>query len=82
MWNGSQQWYFFDQEGYMKTGWLDWNGKWYYLHPVSDGTMGHMYTGWGMIDGLWYYFGSDGALMVNSATPDGYQTDSNGVWIQ
>ncbi len=24
------KWYFFDEEGYMKTGWIDWDGKLYY----------------------------------------------------
>ncbi|MFW2490478.1 cell wall-binding protein [Clostridium chromiireducens] len=49
-----EKWYYFGQDGYMKTGWLqDSDGKWYYLN--SDGSMAHDTT----IDG--YTIGSDGA---------------------
>ena len=33
-------------------------------------------------DGKWYYLGADGYMMVNAITPDGFQVDNNGVWIQ
>ena len=33
-------------------------------------------------DGKWYYIGADGYMMVNAITPDGFQVDNNGVWIQ
>lgn len=84
-WNGSSQWYRFNKEGYMATGWyLDTDGNWYFLHNVSDGTQGHMYTGWHQISGKWYYFrenagGPMGSLVVNGTTPDGYQADGDGV---
>ena len=32
--------------------------------------------------GLYYYLGADGYMLVNAITPDGYQVDNNGVWIQ
>lgn len=49
------KWYYFGQDGYMKTGWLkDSNEKWYYLD--SDGSMVHDTA----VDG--YIIGSDGAL--------------------
>ncbi len=86
-WNGRTDWYYFDAEGYMVTGWLTDGGYRYYLHPVSDGTQGHMYTGWNLVDGKYYYFreasgGPQGSLLVSGTTPDGYQVDANGVWIQ
>ena len=28
-------WYFFDENGYMKTGWVDWNGKQYYCDTAT-----------------------------------------------
>ncbi len=31
------KWYFFDSDGWMKTGWIEYKGKWYYLK--SDGSM-------------------------------------------
>ncbi len=29
------KWYFFNSVGYMATGWIEWNGKYYYCAPVS-----------------------------------------------
>ena len=86
-WNGQMTWYYFNAEGYMHTGWLLDGGKWYFLHNVSDGTMGRMLTGWQQIEGKWYYFnpnvgGPQGSLLVNTVTPDGYTVDANGVWVQ
>ena len=87
-WNNTSNWYRFNAEGYMVTGWFtDADQNRYFLHNVSDGTQGHMYTGWHQIDGRWYYFrenagGPMGSLVVNGVTPDGYQVDANGVWIQ
>ncbi|MEW4412431.1 hypothetical protein [Clostridium sp. AN503] len=84
------RWYHFDANGYMQTGWFtDTNGHRYYLHAVSDGTMGHMYTGWHEIDGKWYYFtvaktetNPVGSLLVNAVTPDGYQVGADGARVQ
>ena len=42
---GAGYWYYFDENGVMKTGWLDWNGSWYYLNPVSDGWLGRLVEG-------------------------------------
>ncbi|MCC8061088.1 MAG: YDG domain-containing protein [Clostridiales bacterium] len=81
-WLGSTNWYYFDEEGWMATGWLDWDGKRYYLHADSDGMVGHMYTGWQLINGDWYYFDEDGALLVNGTAPDGIRTDGNGVRVE
>ncbi|MBQ5868320.1 MAG: hypothetical protein IIW68_03215, partial [Lachnospiraceae bacterium] len=54
-WNGQDSWYYFDAEGYLVTGWVLYNGNWYYMHPIADGTQGHLYTGWNLIDGQWFY---------------------------
>ena len=55
-------WFFFDENGHMITGWYFDGGKWYYLNPASDGTMGRMFTGWQLINDTWYYLNpvSDG----------------------
>ena len=71
----------------MQTGWQRLNGQWYYLDPSTDGSQGRMFTGWHEIGGKWYFFhetadGPMGSLLVNGRTPDGYQTDMDGVWIQ
>ena len=85
--NGTNEWYHFDEKGYMQTGWFkDADGNIYYLHAVGDGTRGRMLTGWNLIDGTWYYFntvsdGTRGALFINRETPDGYRVDAKGAWI-
>ncbi|MCQ2401911.1 MAG: InlB B-repeat-containing protein, partial [Lachnospiraceae bacterium] len=38
-------WFWFDKNGKMLTGWQYINGKWYYLNPNSDGTLGACFTG-------------------------------------
>ena len=86
--NGTSEWYHFDEKGYMQTGWFtDTDGNRYYLHAVSDGTRGRMYTGWNLIDGVWYYFnptsdGTKGALFMNRQTPDGYRVVASGAWVE
>lgn len=86
--NGTSEWYHFDEKGYMQTGWFtDTDGNRYYLHAVSDGTRGRMYTGWNLIDGVWYYFnptsdGTKGALFMNRQMPDGYRVDASGAWVE
>jgi glucan-binding YG repeat protein len=50
-------WFRFDASGFLVTGWYqDTDGNFYYLSPVSDGTMGRMVTGWNEIDGQQFYF--------------------------
>ena len=85
--NGKSYWYYFLDSGYMATGWVDLDGSKYYLFPGSDGWMGRMLTGWQWIDGYCYYFGTDsgnneGHLYRNEKTPDGYQVDNEGRWIE
>lgn len=32
--------------------------------------------------GLWYYMGSDGYMLVNTITPDGYKVGEDGAWVR
>ena len=64
-------WFYFDGNGEMVTGWIVDGGRYYYCSPLSDGTQGRMVTGWLQIDGAYYYFnpvsdGTRGAMMVNT----------------
>ncbi len=82
----TNEWYYFNEKGYMVTGWLKEGENWYYLNPQSDGTQGKMYTGWQLIDEKWYYFnevsdGKKGTLMADTWIGD-YYVDENGVWIE
>lgn len=83
-------WFRFDENGNMVTGWFtDVDGNRYFLNPVSDGTLGKMLIGW-----VWiadesgaqkcYYFnpnsdGYRGKLFINMVV-DGYTVDENGCW--
>ncbi len=63
------------------TNLRDWqlvDGSWRYYD--ESGTMAK--SRWIQTNGYWYYVGSDGALYVNTTTPDGYKVDANGVWIK
>lgn len=71
-------WYWIGIDSYMKTGWNQINGAWYYLMPVS----GEMKTGWVQTDGQWRYLSTDGKMLTSAVTPDGYNVDATGVWIQ
>lgn len=49
--------------------WQEDNG----IYPVST---------WKEINGKHYYFGTDGYMLSNTTTPDGYKVGADGAWIQ
>lgn len=70
----------------MVVGWVEDQGRWYYLNPISDGTQGKMCTGWQFIGGKWYYLneqsdGTRGALLVNTQIGE-YRVNEDGVWVE
>lgn len=70
--------YYFDQRGYMKSGW-HWDGSnWYYLGGANDGAMK---TGWQKVNGKWYFMNSDGKMAVGWKTIGGkkYFLESSGA---
>jgi len=75
--NGKKYW--FDSDGNMAKGWRqDTSGSWYFMEE-DTGTMNA--SAWLKYNGLWYYFGSDGKMLTNTITPDGYVLNSDGVWV-
>ena len=79
-------WFYFDENGYMVTGWFTDGGLVYYLNPVSDGTQGKMFTGWQFVDNKWYYFnevsdGTKGSMKKDTWIGE-YYVDPNGVWVE
>ncbi|WP_313186918.1 hypothetical protein [Lacrimispora sp.] len=62
-------------------------GQW---EPQSNGTwVFRQFTGGVLVDswieslteqGAYYYVGTDGVMLINSRTPDGYNVDANGLW--
>ncbi len=53
-------WYYFDETGYMATGWIEYNGNWYYC-DANGNPSGAMVTGSKVIDGVTYSFDESGA---------------------
>lgn len=63
------KWYYFNESGFMSSGWLKEGNSWFYLNPVPDGSRGSMKTGWVWDNGNWYYLnpvsnGSKGAMQT------------------
>lgn len=69
--------------GTWKTGKEESQNKWWYAN--GDGS--YAKNGWYWIDGNndgvaeCYYFDDNGWLLTNTTTPDGYQVNSDGMWI-
>lgn len=68
-------WYYFNENGYMETGWIQYKKKWYYCNLNG-----------GLVTNCWisgkYYVGSDGAMYVNTTTPDGYKVGHCGEYVE
>ena len=82
-----KDWYYQSPvEELMETGWLNLQGKTYFLSTENDSTLGHVLTGWQWIDGYCYYFeeadqADYGVLFTGGRTKDGYYVDANGRWL-
>lgn len=67
--------YYLDENGDMiKDSWFKVEGAWYYA--TADGEI---------VKNMWiddYYLGSDGKMLFNTSTPDGYVVDENGKYIE
>ncbi len=68
--------YYFDQDGWMQTGWQKISDDWYYFN-IS----GEMMTGWIFDSGKWYYLDGFGMMLSDTITPDGYWVGSDGAMI-
>jgi len=78
--NGGK-WYYLDNNGVAKTGWVNVDSNWYYLNPNTDQNRATMKTGWVQDSGNWYYLNLSGA-MVSNTTIDGYKIGSDGCLIE
>ena len=79
-------WYFFNEDGSLKTGWfLDANNNWYFLDSSNGSNQGMLLSGWQWIDGYCYYFEPfDPATlgqMYADRVVDGYKLNSMGRWV-
>lgn len=79
-----RDWYYFNLDGSMATGWLVYNNQKYYFNPLSNGSQGKMLIGWQLLDGKWYYFKteSDGTkgMLLTDIWIDNYYVNQDGVW--
>lgn len=65
-WSQGMDKFFFDEDGYMVTGWK-YIGGWYFF----DKKTGAMKTGWIYDSGSWYYLGEDGKMVTGWVTYKG-----------
>ena len=89
-------WYYLNDDGSMaKDTWIDGtyyvdaNGAWVvegwqnngygWWYQRANGT--YPSNEWEIINGIWYYFDSNGYMLADTTTPDGYYVDENGAWI-
>ena len=49
--------YYFDENGILGTGWVNYDGAWHWL-----GTSGRIATGWAKVADAWYYMDNSGAM--------------------
>ena len=67
----------------MVTGWVHTpEGKWYFFENAKTIKEGTMVTGWKEVQGEWYFFASDGGMLTNSITPDGYLVGADGRMLR
>ena len=72
--NDTGWWYRKSDGTYPIGSWKNINNKWYYFddngYMVKDSWVSN------------YYVGSDGAMLVSTVTPDGYNVLENGEWVE
>jgi len=60
-------WFYFRDDDFMNWGWYHVvkDNAWYYLHRISDGSLGLMITGWHYdeADGRWYHLNEQTGIM-------------------
>lgn len=68
-------WYFFDKNGWLVTGWKRIGRNWYYLAKSGNaGTKGKVMTGWRTIGGETYYLRTTGGKKVIGRMASGWRT--------
>ena len=77
------RWYYLDTvTGEMLLGWQNIGGKWYYFNTAPNEQTWNLDS----VAGLWRFNNSTarplGSMYINETTPDGYQVDGSGAWIQ
>ncbi|MBR2696511.1 MAG: hypothetical protein IKE48_03290 [Parasporobacterium sp.] len=77
-------WYYGNDDGTAKTGWLWYKNGWYYLMPED----GAMKTSWALVNEKWYYMDKNGKMLTGWIKPGRfwYYLSSSGAmdtgWIK
>ncbi|MDY3122716.1 MBL fold metallo-hydrolase [Suipraeoptans intestinalis] len=69
---------YFDTDGYLVTGWILHEDKWYCAH--LDGSLAK--SKWVESGGKWYYLDANYEMAVSTTVDGGYYVDETGVWVQ
>ena len=73
--------------GAMVKGWLEQDGKWYYLNPDSNSkNYGKKTSGWKSVKDKWYYFNPEDGIMLTDTWVGACYVKSDGAmakgWLQ
>ncbi|MCH1953304.1 choline-binding protein [Enterocloster sp. OA13] len=60
------------------AGWENTDNGWKYKQ--EDGA--YVTNAWKQADGKWYYFDENSLMVIDQQTPDGYNVNSDGVWVE
>ncbi len=58
----NNQWFYFHENGEMATGWVEYQGRWYYLNHGNGDMVSEEYR---KIGDYWYMFNKDGEMQTN-----------------
>ena len=70
------EWYYYNNQGYLTTNWQKIDNKWYYLD-----SNGAMLSGWQCINNKWYYLNNDMKTGWQKIDNKWYYLDSNGAML-
>ena len=63
--------YYFNNDGSLYTGWLDLDGKRYYMNTLENSLQGAMFTGWIRRDEKTYFADTNGEIITGWYEIDG-----------
>ena len=68
----NNHWYYFHENGVMATGWIEYQGRWYYLNNSNGVMVSEEYR---KIGDAWYMFNENGEMLQDKKI----EIDSSGA---